>query len=92
MDKQGASETVKVAADKLVETVKAIVKEGNVRRVMVRNAEGRTLLDLPLTAGVVGVLLFPIFSAVAALVGLAKEFEIVVERHGADIVKAPDSK
>jgi hypothetical protein len=92
MDKQAASETVKVAADKLVDTVKAIVKEGNVRRVIVRNAGGRTLLDLPLTAGVVGVLLFPVFSAVAALVGLAKEFEIVVERHGTDIVKAPDPK
>jgi hypothetical protein len=92
MDKKGAQETVKVAADKLVDTVKAIVKEGNVRRVIVRNSEGRTLLDLPLTAGVVGVLLFPFFSAVAALVGLAKEFEIVVERHGTDIVKAPDPK
>jgi hypothetical protein len=92
MDKQSPNETIKVAADKLVDTVKAIVKEGNVRRVIVRNSQGRTLLDLPLTAGVVGVLLFPFFSAVAALVGLAKEFEIVVERHGNDVVKAPDPK
>jgi len=92
MDKKGANETVKVAADKLVDTVKALVKEGNVRRIIVRNSEGRTLVDLPLSAGVVGVLLFPLFSAVAALVGLAKEFEVVVERHGSEIVKAPDQK
>ena len=41
---------IKVTAGKLVSTLKALVREGNVRRIVIRNAEGRTLLDMPLTA------------------------------------------
>jgi hypothetical protein len=61
-------------------TLKQLLREGNVRRVIIRNASGRTLLDMPLTAGVAGVVLMPFWIAVAGIVALAKEFTIVVER------------
>lgn len=74
-------EEIKVAGSKLKSTLKALIKEGNVRRIIVRNATGRTLIDMPLTAGIAGVILLPLWTAVASIVMLAKEFTVVVERH-----------
>jgi len=71
---------IKVAGDKLKETLKQLIHEGNVRRVIIRNASGRTLLDMPLNAGVAGAVLMPFWMAVAGVVALAKEFTVVVER------------
>ncbi|GAB1343118.1 DUF4342 domain-containing protein [Gemmatimonas sp.] len=71
---------IKVAGDKLKSTLKHLLREGNVRRVIIRNASGRTLLDMPLTAGVAGAVLMPFWIAVAGIVALAKEFTVVIER------------
>lgn len=71
---------ITVAGNKLKSTLKQLLREGNVRRVIIRNANGRTLLDMPLTAGVAGAVLMPFWMAVAGIVALAKEFTIVVER------------
>ncbi|HXD23043.1 MAG TPA: DUF4342 domain-containing protein [Gemmatimonadaceae bacterium] len=81
MDKKAIEEEIKVAAGDLVDTVKKLAHEGNVRRIIVRNGEGRTLVDMPLTAGVAGVVLMPFFAMVAGFVALFKEFTVVVERH-----------
>ena len=80
-------EEIKVAGTKLKDTLKNILREGNVRRVIVRNSRGRTLLDMPLTAGVAGAVLLPFWAAIAGIVALAKEFTIVVERDPDAIVK-----
>ena len=82
-------EELKVAGHDLKETAKRLLHEGNVRRIVVKNGEGRVLLDMPLAAGVAGVLLLPVFSAIAALVALAKEFTIVVEREGDEKKEEP---
>ena len=83
---------IKVAGDKLKETLKKLIREGNVRRVIIRNASGRTLLDMPLNAGVAGVVLMPFWIAVAGIVALAKEFTIVVERDpDTAVVRKPDA-
>jgi len=73
-------EEIKVNAGKLKQTLKDLIREGNVRRVVIRNAQGRTLLDMPLAAGVAGALLMPFWAAVAGIVALAKEFTVSVER------------
>ena len=73
-------EQIKVAGDKLKSTLKKLIKEGNVRRIIVRNPSGRTLIDMPLSAGLAGAFLLPFWAAVASIVALAKEFTIVVER------------
>jgi hypothetical protein len=80
---------IKVAGDKLKATLKQLLREGNVRRVIIRNASGRTLLDMPLTAGVAGAVLMPFWVAVAGIVALAKEFTIVVERDPETAVVKP---
>ena len=71
---------IKVAGDKLKSTLKHLIREGNVRRIIVRNATGRTLIDMPLSAGVAGAFLAPFWAAVAGIVALTKEYTIVVER------------
>ncbi len=88
MDKKAIEQELKVAAGDLVSTVKKLVHEGNVRRIIVKNAEGRTLVDMPLTAGVAGALLLPFFAMLTGLVAMFKEFTIIVEKHETGVTKA----
>lgn len=81
-------EEIKVTAGKLKETLSELIREGNVRRIIIRNSDGRTLLDMPLNAGVAGAVLLPFWMAVGAILALAKEFSISIERTG-DMPTAP---
>ena len=72
-------ETFKVAADQLVDAVKRLVREGNVRRVLIKQ-EGRTVVEFPLTVGVVGTVLAPVLAAVGAIAAYMTECTIEVER------------
>jgi uncharacterized protein DUF4342 len=84
-------EEIKVSGGKLKAKLKELIREGNVRRVVIRNAKGRVLLDMPLNAGVVGAALLPFWVAVGAVVALAKDFTIMVERDtGTGITKRSD--
>lgn len=83
-------EEIKVTAGKLKDTLKSLVREGNVRRIVIRNATGRTLLDMPVNAGVAGMVFAPFWIAVGTIVMLAKEFTIAVERDPTTAVARPD--
>lgn len=82
-------EEIKVSGPKLKATLKSIIREGNVRRIVLRNSQGRTLLDMPLAAGLAGVLLAPFWIAVGGVVALATDFTILVERDPDLPAKAP---
>ncbi len=79
-DDKTRSEVFTLDGDKLVSKVKELVREGNIRRISVRNKEGKSLIDIPLTAGVVGAVLLPTLAAVGAIAALVTECSIVVER------------
>lgn len=74
------TEEFKVNGEDLLKKVKDIIKEGNVRRLTVRDKEGKDLIVLPLTLGVVGITLAPVLAAVGAIAALVTECTIVVER------------
>lgn len=74
------TEEIHVAGSKLKSTLKNILREGNVRRVVIKNSSGRTVLDVPLAAGVAGAVLLPFWAAVAGVAALAASYTIVVER------------
>jgi hypothetical protein len=76
-------ESFKVAADQLVDAVKRIVHEGNVRRVIIKQ-EGRTVVEFPVTIGVVGTVLAPVLAAVGAIAAFMTECTIEVERTAKD--------
>ena len=69
-----------VSGSELVEKVNALIREGNIRRVIIRDQEGRTLMEFPLTVGVIGVVLAPILAALGAIATLAMKYTIIVER------------
>jgi hypothetical protein len=69
-----------VTGDEVVAKVKELVHEGNVRRLIIKNEEGRTLIEVPLTVGVIGAALLPVFAAIGAMAALATRCTIVVER------------
>jgi hypothetical protein len=77
------TESFKVAADQLVDAVKRLVHEGNVRRVIIKQ-EGRTVVEFPLTIGVVGTVLAPVLAAVGAIAAFMTECTIEVERTAND--------
>jgi hypothetical protein len=79
MAEQIRMETIKVEGGQLIEQIKRLVHEGNVRRIIIKQ-EDRTVAEFPLTIGVIGVVLAPVLVAVGALAALLTNCTIVVER------------
>lgn len=73
-------ETIKVQGEKLVNKVKELVKEGNVRKISIHDKDGKELMNFPLTFGVVGTLFAPVLAAIGAMAALIGECSITVER------------
>jgi hypothetical protein len=69
-----------VSGDDLVHKVKQIVHEGNIRRISIKTEGGNTLLEFPLTVGVVGVVLLPMWAALGAAAALITDCTIAVEK------------
>ena len=74
------TEEFKVSGEDLLKKVKNLINEGNVRKITVKSKENKTIVELPLTVGVVGVALAPLLAAVGAIAALVTECTIVVER------------
>lgn len=73
-------ETFKVQGEKLLNKVKELVKEGNVRKISIHEKDGRELMSFPLSLGVAGAVFAPVLAAVGALAALIGECSINVER------------
>jgi hypothetical protein len=72
-------ESIKSESENVVEKLKQLIHEGNVRRIVIQH-QGRTVAEFPLTAGVVGAVLAPVLAAIGAIVALLKDCTIQVER------------
>lgn len=73
-------EQFKVSGDEIVKKIKELIKEGNVRRVTIKGEDGATIMEFPLTIGVIGAVLAPLLAAAGALAALATSCTIEVER------------
>ena len=78
--KQNRIETFSVKGEELLQKVKEVIKEGNVRKITIKDKNGKTLVAVPLTLGVVGAVLAPVLAAVGAIAALVTECSITVER------------
>ena len=85
VEKNTTTQEFSVSADEVTKKVKDLIHEGNVSRIIVKNEEGKPLLEIPVTAGIVGVLLAPWLAALGVIAALATKCTIVVVRKG----KAP---
>ncbi len=74
------TEEFKVSGEAVISKIKEIVHEGNVRRITIKNEHGDTLIEIPLTLGVVGAILIPVWAAIGAIAALAANLTIVVEK------------
>jgi hypothetical protein len=74
------SEEFQFSGDTLLAKIKEILREGNIRRVVIKNEDGRVLIDIPLTIGVVGTLLAPQLAAIGAIAALVLRGSIVIEK------------
>jgi len=73
-------EEYKVSGEELLAKIKDLIKEGNIRRIIIKNEKDETLIEIPLTYAVVGALLAPVLAAVGAIAALVTKCTIIVEK------------
>ncbi len=73
-------EEFRVTGEAVVAKVKELVREGNIRRIILKNEQGEVLIEIPLTLGVVGALLLPVWAAIGAIAAMAANLTVLVER------------
>lgn len=74
------AEEIEISSDNLIEKVKELLHEGNVTRIIVKNEDGKTLVEIPATVGIIGAVLVPWLAALGAIAALVGRCTIVVER------------
>jgi hypothetical protein len=83
LTKQSLFETLHIdqeGVDRVIERTKKLIHEGNVRRLIVKNAQGITLIEVPLTMGVVGAVLVPVWAAIAAIAAIVSDATVIIEK------------
>ena len=80
MSDEQKTEEYKTTGEDLIAKLKAIIKEGNARKVILKGKDDKEILSFPLTIGIAGIALAPIYAAVATVAALATECTIVIER------------
>lgn len=74
------TEEFKIDGEKLIAKIKELLHEGNIRKLIIKDKEGKVLMEIPMTFGVVGVLLAPQLAAIGAIAALVTEATLVVEK------------
>ena len=74
------TEKIKVKGEELMAKIKAIIKEGNARKITIFGKDEKEIMSFPLTVGVVGVALAPIFAAIATIAALVTDCTIAIEK------------
>jgi hypothetical protein len=74
------TEEFRVSGEQLLGKIKELIHEGNIRRIIIKNKDGQTIVEFPVTVGVLGAVLAPYLAAVGAIAALVAEATIVVEK------------
>ena len=70
----------KLSGSEIIDKIKEWIHEGNIRRIIIKNEEGKTIIEIPLTLGLVGAALAPILAAVGAIAALVSKMTIIIEK------------
>lgn len=79
-DEKVRTEEFRVNGEELISKVKKLLNEGNIRKVIIKDKEGKVVFEIPLTFGVVGALIAPQLAAIGAIAALLSEATVVVEK------------
>ena len=85
-------EEFKVTGSELIEKIKELIHQGNIRRIILKDDTGKAILEIPLTLGVVGAALMPVLAAVGAVAALVAKLTIVVEKDEEEEPEKEDKK
>jgi len=85
-------EEMKVSGDELLGTVKGLIKEAGVRRIVILNKNEKVLIEIPLVIGLAGIALLPVYSAIALFAAIVADCTILVERGGDEPEKEPQEE
>jgi hypothetical protein len=80
-DQTYRTEEFHINGEELLAKIKQLVHEGNIRRIIIKDKDGRTVMEIPLTFGVVGAILAPTLAAVGAIAALLTEATVIVEKN-----------
>ena len=80
MSEKTHTEEFRVDGEKLIAKIKELIHEGNIRRIIIKDKEGKTVMEIPMTLGVVGVLVAPQLAAIGAIAALLTEATVLVEK------------
>jgi len=80
MSEKTHTEEFKIDGEKLIAKIKELIHEGKIRKLIIKDKEGKVLMEIPMTFGVVGVLLAPQLAAIGAIAALVTEATLVVEK------------
>ena len=80
MDEKTHTEEFRVDGERIIAKIKELLHEGNIRKVIIKDKDGKVLMEIPVTIGVVGVLIAPQLAALGAIAALLTEATIVVEK------------
>ncbi len=80
MSEKTHTEEFKIDGEKLIAKIKELIHEGNIRKLIIKDKDGKTLMEIPMTFGVVGALLAPQLAAIGAIAALVTEATLVVEK------------
>lgn len=78
------TEEFKVSGTDVVKKIKELIKEGNIRKITIKDKGGKTFAEFPLTIGVVGTVILPVVAAIGTIIALVAECTISVEREEDD--------
>jgi hypothetical protein len=83
-----STEELKISGDVLVTKIKELIAQGNIRRIIIKNEEGHTLIEIPMTVGVIGsvisAVLFPVVAAVGVIGAMVAHLTVIIERQESD--------
>ena len=79
-EKKTWTEEIRTTGDELLSRIRELVHEGDIRHIIIKNEEGRTLIEVPLTLGVVGAVLAPTAAAIGVIAALVTDCTIIVEK------------
>jgi hypothetical protein len=85
-------EEFKVQARDLVDKVGELIRQGNVRRIIIKDDKGRTFIEIPVTVAAIGVLAAPVLAAIGAMAALVAKFTVVVEKQEGEEQQAPKTQ
>ena len=79
-EKKSKTEEFKLNGDEILNKLKELLHQGNIRRIILKDESGKTFMEIPLTVGVVGAIVIPVWAAIGAIAALVSKLTIVVEK------------